>query len=76
MCNECVFAAKCEEPMVNSNVSLEYNSTVEGAELILRCYSSDELFPNGETVILAECTDRGIWMPDPTKLECSASPKG
>ena len=65
------FAAKCEEPMVNSNVSLDYNSTVEGSLLIFWC--SDGLFPNG--VILAQCTKRGVWMPNPAELECSVSLK-
>ena len=66
-----IVAAKCEIPIVNSNVSLEYNLTVEGSQLILWC--SDGLFPSG--VILAECTSRGTWMPDHTELECSVSPK-
>ena len=58
--------------MVNSNVSLNYNSTVEGSQLILWC--SDGLFP--ESNVMVQCTEGGIWMPNPAELQCSASPKG
>lgn len=54
--------------MVNSNISLDYNSTLEGSHLIFWC--RDGLLP--ENVMMAQCTDNATWMPNVTELVCSA----
>ena len=48
-------------PIVDDNVEILYNSTVEGAMLSLWCR-------NSTSATIATCNDDGTWRPSPTAL--------
>ena len=54
------------------NVSLEYNSTLLGSELLVWC--DNRLFTGHVTV--AQCTENGYWEPDPRVHVCSSATSG
>ena len=63
----CMPAVNCGTPEVNGirNISLNYNSTLEGSLLIIECEESSRL------TVTATCLSDGNWSPDPHQV-CSA----
>ena len=58
---------------MNSNVKLNYNSTLEGSVLILTCendISSMHMNTTDEQFLNATCHSNGNWIPDPAELSC------
>ena len=49
---------------MDKNVTLNYNSTLEGSVLVLTC-------ENNTSIIT--CQSSGNWIPDPAQLSCSLS---
>ena len=64
-------AADCGEPLVDGNVTLNYNSTLEGSRsvLVLTCENMND----NEQIIIVTCQSSGNWIPDPTQFTCSSS---
>ena len=62
----------CTIPMVNSNISLNYSSTLEDSLLIFQC--EEGLFPCG--VFIARCHRNGTWIPNPSNHKCTTSSAG
>ena len=67
-----LFTADCGHPIVNSNVSLNYSSTLEDSLLTFQC--KDGLFP--EDVFTASCYQNGSWIPNPSSHTCANSSAG
>ena len=63
-------AADCGTPLARSDVSLIFNSTLEGSQLIFWC---DE-YPN--EIINASCLSDGRWSVDLNQYSCSTHPQG
>ena len=57
----------CDLPTANKDVTLDFNSTLEEAQLKFYCRRG--LTPN--YVNIAYCTIDKTWIPDPTGLTCS-----
>jgi hypothetical protein len=55
---------------VNRNVTLFYNSTLEGSRsvLILTC---ENLRSTDEQILSVTCHSSGYWIPDPAQFTCS-----
>ena len=58
--------------MVNSNVSLNFSSTLEDSQLTFQC--EDGLFPEG--LLLSRCYRNGSWIPNPSGHVCATSLAG
>ena len=58
--------------MVNSNITLKYNSTLEDSLLMFQC--DDGLIP--EDLFTARCYKNGSWIPNPSSHICSNSSAG
>ena len=63
------YTADCGHPILNSNVSLNYSSTLEDSLLTFQC--KDGLFP--EDVFTASCYQNGSWIPNPSGHACATS---
>ena len=55
---------------MNSNVKLNYNSTLEGSVLTLTCPENDTIAD--EEVLRVTCHSSGSWIPDPAQFACSS----
>ena len=55
---------------VNSNVMLNYSSTLEGAVLTLTCENDTS---TDEQALNVTCHCSGSWIPDPAQFTCSSS---
>ena len=62
----------CSIPVVNSNITLKYNSTLKDSLLTFQC--DDGLFP--EDLFTARCYKNGNWIPNPSRHICSNSSAG
>ena len=62
----------CSIPMVNSNITLKNNSTLEDSLLTFQC--DNGLFP--ENLFIARCYRNGSWIPNPSSHICSNSSAG
>ena len=62
----------CQIPVVNSNVSLALNSTLEDSLLTFQC--KDGLYPND--VLTARCYSNRTWIPNPSGHVCATSLEG
>ena len=60
-------AVSCVLPTRNSNISLSFNSTLDGSLLTYRCATG--LVPGQEKT--AVCHKNGSWVPDPVQHICS-----
>ena len=63
------YIADCSIPMVNSNISLNYGSTLENSLLTFQC--KDGLLPND--VFTSRCYRNQTWIPDPLNHVCATS---
>ena len=54
------------------NITLNYNSTLEGSisVLVLTCENDTS---NNEQIVIVTCDSNGNWIPDPTQFTCSSS---
>ena len=54
------------------NVTLNYNSTLEGSTsiLVLTCENDTS---NNEQIVIVTCHSSGNWIPDPAQFKCSPS---
>ena len=57
---------------MNSNVSLNYSSTLEDSLLIFQCKKG--LFP--DNIFIARCYQNGSWIPNPSDHACATSSAG
>ena len=64
-------AAECGVPLVDSNVILDYSSTLEGSVLTLTC-ENDMSRSTDEEIVSVTCHSSGNWIPDPTQFTCSS----
>ena len=79
-----IHPANCEVPLVNRNVKLNYNSTLEGSVSVLTCgneISSMHMNTTNDQVLHVTCHSSGNWIPDPANFTCvlfttSAVPPG
>ena len=57
---------------MNSNVKLNYTSTLEGSVLVLTCEKeiSNIMKTTDEQVLIATCYSSGSWTPDPSEFAC------
>ena len=55
---------------MDRNVTLNYNSTLEGSVLELTCEFQNDTSINEQMII---CHSSGNWIPDPTQFICSPS---
>ena len=62
--------ADCGVPLVDSNVKLDYNSTLEGSVLTLTCENASSRSTD-EEIVSVTCHNSGNWIPDPTQFTCS-----
>ena len=67
-----LFAAYCGPPIANSNVSVNFSSTLEDSLLTFQC--KDGLLP--EDVFTARCYQNGSWIPNPSGHTCATSSAG
>ena len=65
-------AADCGVPLVDSNVMLDYSSTLEGSVLTLIC-ENDTSRSTDKEIASVTCHSSGNWIPDPTQFTCSPS---
>ena len=70
-----VHAANCRAPLVDSNVKLNYTSTLEDSVLILTCENE---IPNvnatDKLILHVTCHNYGSWILDPADFIKSCSP--
>ena len=66
------FTADCNTPIVNSNVGMNYSSSLEDSLLKFQC--EDGLFP--DRVFTARCYRNGSWIPNPSGHVCATSSAG
>ena len=64
--------ADCTIPVVRSNITLNYSSTLEDSFLMFQC--EDGLFP--EDVFTARCYRNESWIPNPSNHMCATSSAG
>ena len=65
-------AADCGVPLVNSNVTLNYTSTLEDSILTLRQTCESNTSTDGEILGLSvTCHSSGNWIPNPAQFTCS-----
>ena len=62
-----VYAVSCVLPIRNSNLSLSFNSILDGSLVTYRCATG--LVPGQEKT--AVCHKNGSWVPDPAQHICS-----
>ena len=62
-----IYAVSCVLPTRNSNISLSFNSTLDGSLLTYRCATG--LVPRQDKT--AVCHKNGSWVPDPVQHICS-----
>ena len=55
---------------MNSNVMLNYSSTLEGTVLTLTCENDTS---TDEQALIVTCHSSGSWIPDPAQFTCSSS---
>ena len=66
-------AADCGVPLVNRNVKLNYNSTLDGSVLILICENEiSNMDTIDEQILNVSCYSNGNWVPDPAEFTCSS----
>ena len=65
-------AVTCDTPMANSNVNLNYSSTLEDSLLTFQC--KDGLLP--EDMFTSRCYRNRTWIPDPSGHACATSSAG
>ena len=65
--------ADCGVPLMDSNVMLDYSSTLEGSVLILTCEDEMSLNSTTETTLNVICYSNGSWIPDPADFIQSCS---
>ena len=58
------YTVNCDTPEVNGDISLNYNSTLEGSLLTIECEESSRL------TVTVTCLSDGNWSPDPHQV-CS-----
>ena len=54
----------CDDPMNNSKVAYQYNSTIEGSQLTLYCED------NPSQIYTAVCCENRIWTPNIALITC------
>ena len=62
-------AADCGVPLVNRNVKLNYNSTLDDSVLTLTCENDTS---TDEQILLVMCHSNGGWIPDPAQFTCAS----
>ena len=62
----------CDTPVVNSNVSLNYSSTLEDSLLTFQC--KDGLLP--DDVFTSRCYRNLSWIPNPSSHACATTSAG
>ena len=62
------YTVNCDTPEVNGDISLNYNSTLEGSLLIIECEESSRL------TVIVTCLSDGNWSPDPHQVCSVESP--
>ena len=60
----------CGVPLVNRNVKLNYNSTLDGSVLIVTC--ENKISSIDEQILNVTCHNNGNWIPDPAEFTCSS----
>ena len=61
--------ADCGVPLADSNVILDYSSTLEGSVLRLSCCGNGR--STDEQTLNVTCHSSGSWIPDPAQFTCS-----
>ena len=66
-------AVDCGIPLVNRNVKLNYNSTLDGSILILTCENETPIINiTDEQILIVICHNNGNWIPNPAEFTCSS----
>ena len=66
-------AADCGVPLVDSNVILDYSSTLEGSVLTLTCENdTSRSTDDSEEILSVTCHSSGNWIPNPAQFTCSS----
>ena len=67
-------AANCGLPLMDKNIKLDYNSTLEGSVLTLTCEIETSLNSTTEMTLSVTCDSNGSWIPNPADFIQSCSP--